>query len=524
MPSKNYVDQVQAAIFQERTVPRDTRLAGWAALVETFHVQVPVRHPTAVSEQHIKGSRRAEGEWTVLDKRYWPGESVVDQLDYALRNEDLDLLVLKRLFEAIPQETVTSFVTSAPNGTANRRAWFLYEFLTGNALDLPDAAGPSFTDLLDTSRYFTSAPRPSRRHKVRDNLLGTPAFCPIIRRTKTLEEFGGRSLGSKANEVIGQTGASIVSRAASFLLLADSRASFEIEGEKPPRNRLERWGRAVLQAGKNPLTLDEIVRLHTVLIEDTRFTQPGLRQDGVFLGERDHDGDPLPEFIGARPQDLESLVQGMIAANERMREGTLDSVLQAAAIAFGFVYIHPLQDGNGRLHRCLIHHVLAERKFTPPGMVFPVSPVMLDRIEAYRDTLRAHSGPLMNSIEWRPTPERNVEVLNDTADLYRYFDCTEAAEFLYGCVAHAIDEDLPHEIDFLRRNDEAKRRIMNLVEMPDRMTENLVRLIRVNDGKLGRKRREGEFEKLTDGEVVSIEAIVREAFEDFEDYPSEARL
>ena len=122
----------------------------------------------------------------------------------------------------------------------------------------------------------------------------------------------------------------------------------------------------------------------------------------------------------------------------------------------------------------------------------------------------------MNSIEWRPTPERNVEVLNDTADLYRYFDCTEAAEFLYGCAAHAIDEDLPHEIDFLRRNDEAKRRLMNLVEMPDRMTENLVRLIRVNEGKLGRKQREVEFEKLTDDEVVSVETIVREAFEDFE--------
>jgi len=200
-----------------------------------------------------------------------------------------------------------------------------------------------------------------------------------------------------------------------------------------------------------------------------------------------------------------------------MREGTLDSVLQAAATAFGFVYIHPLQDGNGRLHRCLIHHVLAERKFTPPGMVFPVSPVMLDRIEAYRDTLRAHSGPLMNFIDWRPTPERSVEVLNDTADLYRYFDCTEAAEFLYGCVAHAIDEDLPREIDFLCRNDEAKRRIMNLVEMPNRMTENLVRLIPMNEGKLGRKRRKGEFEKLTDDEVPSIEAVVREAFEDFVD-------
>ncbi len=75
----------------------------------------------------------------------------------------------------------------------------------------------------------------------------------------------------------------------------------------------------------------------------------------------------------------------------------------------------------------------------------------------------------MNFIEWRPTPERNVEVLNDTADLYRYFDCTEAAEFLYACVARAVDKDLPQEIDFLRRNDEATRRIMNTVEMPDRV-------------------------------------------------------
>ena len=95
----------------------------------------------------------------------------------------------------------------------------------------------------------------------------------------------------------------------------------------------------------------------------------------------------------------------------------------------------------------------------------------------------------------------------------RYFDCTEAAEFLYACVARAIDKDLPQEIDFLRRNDEATRRIMNMVEMPDRMAENLVRFIRLNEGKLGHKRREGEFEKLTDEEVISIEAIVREAFD-----------
>jgi hypothetical protein len=304
------------------------------------------------------------------------------------------------------------------------------------------------------------------------------------------------------------------------MLLADSRASFEIEGERPPRNRLERWGRAVLQAGKNRLTLDEIIRLQGVLIEDTRFVRTGLRPDGVFLGERDHNGDPLPEFIGARPEDLDDLMSGLLAANERMRGDEIDPVLQAAATAFGFVYVHPFQDGNGRMHRCLIHHVLAERKFTPPGMVFPVSSVMLDRIDDYRTTLQAHSRPLMPFIEWRPTPERNVEVLNETADLYRYYDCTEEAEFLYACVARTVEHDLPREIDYLRRHDDAIRRIMDTVEMPDRVAENLIMFIRQNNGKLSKKRRADEFSKLQDDEVPRLEAIVRDAFEGFDNESS----
>jgi len=501
--------------FQEKPAPAESRLAGWAHLVRTLGVSAPVRRPSVVSDSHIKDSRREEGSWNVFDKRYWPGNDFHDHLGFALRNEDLDLLVLKRVFDAVPPETVATFVRLGPTGATSRRAWYLYEFLTGHQLDIPDARAIAAVDLLDHEAYFTAPSRLSRRHKVRDNLLGTPAFCPVIRRTETLADLAKRNLGTIANEIVGRTGAHVVARAGGFLLLADSRASFEIEGERPPRSRLERWGRAVLQAGKSPLTLDEIIRLHSVLIEDKRFIHAGLRPDGVFLGERDHDGDPLPEFIGARAEDLPALMQGLIEANERMREGGIDPVLQATATAFGFVYVHPFQDGNGRLHRCLIHHVLAERKFTPVGIVFPVSSVMLDRIADYRNTLRAHSAPLMNSIEWRPTPTRNVEVLNNTLDLYRYFDCTDEAAFLYACVERTIDHDLPREIDYLRRHDEALHRIMNTVEMPDRVAENLIMYIRKNNGTLGRKRRENEFAELTDSEVASIQTMVREAFDGY---------
>ena len=104
---------------------------------------------------------------------------------------------------------------------------------------------------------------------------------------------------------------------------------------------------------------------------------------------------------------------------------------------------------------------------------------------------------------------------NETADLYRYFDCTDNAEFPYGCVEQTIDHDLPHEIDYLRRHDEAIQRIMDTVEMPDQLAENLLMFIRKNDGKLGNKRRESEFAAMKDEEVATLEAIVQDAFEDF---------
>ena len=509
--------QTETAVFLERAVPTGTRLAGWAALVHALGIEAPVRQPSAVSDRYVKGSRRAEGAWVVFDKRYWPGETFAGHLTFALRHEDIDLLILRRAFDAVPQEEIQEFVRAGSTSIPVRRAWYLFEAMTGRTLDVEDAPRVATVDLLDPKAYFTGKPRPSRRHRVRDNLLGTGRFSPVIRRTQALAQFVERDLAARARETVGQTGAHLFARAASFMLLADSRASFAIENERPPRNRLERWARAVLQAGKNPLSLDEIIRLHRVLIEDTRFVRAGLRPDGVFLGERDHNGEPLPEFIGARPDDLTSLMEGLLEANDRMGAEEVDPVLKAAATAFGFVYIHPFEDGNGRLHRCLIHHVLAECKFTPPRMVFPVSSVMLDRIDDYRSTLQRHSGPLMPFIEWRPTPERNVEVLNATADLYRYFDCTEQAEFLYECVSHTVEHDLPREIDYLRRHDEAIRRIMDAVEMPDRLAEDLVMFVRQNKGKLSKNRREHEFKELTDDEVTRLERIVGDAFEGFEE-------
>ena len=71
-------------------MPTDARLAGWSALVHSLGIRTPVRRPCAVSEQHIRGSRREDRGWTVFDKRYWPGDDVASHLGLALRHEDVE--------------------------------------------------------------------------------------------------------------------------------------------------------------------------------------------------------------------------------------------------------------------------------------------------------------------------------------------------------------------------------------------------------------------------------------------------
>jgi hypothetical protein len=71
---------------------------------------------------------------------------------------------------------------------------------------------------------------------------------------------------------------------------------------------------------------------------------------------------------------------------------------------------------------------------------------------------------------------------------------------------------MPEEIDYLRRHDEAQRLIMEAIEIPDRLVQNLIMFMRQNDGTLAKRRREEEFAALTDDEVARIEEIYREVF------------
>lgn len=75
-----------------------------------------------------------------------------------------------------------------------------------------------------------------------------------------------------------------------------------------------------------------------------------------------------------------------------------------------------------------------------------------------------------------------------------------------------IEEDLPHETDFLRRYDLFRERIQNIVEMPDNTVDLLFRFLQQNGGKLSKRGRDQQFEQMSDEEVASAEEAFAASF------------
>jgi len=498
--------------FRGTSLPEAAIPAGYAALIHRYDLQLPL--PPVLAAIARRHHPRPSDDWILLTPRHAPMPGLGAQLTFAFRYEGLNLQVLSRLFAVIDAEVFASIVRASPTGRFARRLWFLYEWLTGRTLDVEDPGKIRFISVLDSDQQYGLAHGdPSPRHKVINNLPGTPFFCPLVRRTSVLAAYTARNLNEQAGEVMGRVRSDIMARAAAFLLMNDSKSSFEIEGERPSGSRAARWGQAIAQAGSRALTVEELDRLQSVVIGDARFVRLGLRREGGFVGMHDRDTNmPVPDHISARFEDLPRLMDGLTAYAARVAAGGLDPVVVAASLAFGFVYIHPYVDGNGRLHRWLIHHALAQADYGPRGLVFPVSAAILRNLDRYRAVLESYSAPLLTCIEWRPTEGGNVEVLNDTFDGYRSFDATQHAEFLYDCVAQTVEYDLPEEVWFLEAFDRFDKAVQTLVDMPSSQVELLRAFLAQNGGHLSKRAREGEFAALEAGEIGQIEGLYAEIF------------
>lgn len=512
-----------APIFHGRQCPENGYIVGYAAIIDKLKLKVPI--PFQITLVCNQNKNYETDEWNILPKSYLPDdnseltevEALYKHLVFALKYEGINLLIYSKLVQHYTTDQLTDLVIIEPTGKYSRKIWFLIEWILGKELvEKADLTRKSYISLIDEKLQYAVEGEKSSRHLVINNLPGTPNFCPLIKKTNKLEQYIQAQFSEKNRLYLKEIHKDILQRASSFLLLKDSRASFTIEGESPKAKRAVRWGQAIGQAGTRDLNVAEFIRLQQIVIENTRFIDMGFRKKGGFVGEHDRTtGEPLPEHISARWQDIETLINGLIATNNQLLQSEFDAVLAAAILSFGFVIIHPFVDGNGRIHRYLIHHTLAKKHFSQQGIIFPVSASILNHIDDYRVVLEQYSHPLLDFIEWKETQDHNIEVLNETIDYYRYFDATLQAEFLYDCVIDTIENIIPEEVTYLAQYDDFKRFIDDEFEMPDKMVALLVRFLDQNNGILTNRAREKEFSALTETEIDQIEKRFDETFKQY---------
>jgi len=217
-------------------------------------------------------------------------------------------------------------------------------------------------------------------------------------------------------------------------------------------------------------------------------------------------------FICPRPDDVQSLMKGLTAAHSRMQKDGFPALVHAAIIAYAFVFIHPFDDGNGRIHRFLIHNILARRGFTPKGLMLPISASMLKNPTAYDQSLESFSQPLLQVVEYSLNDIGEMQVENETAHWYRYMDMTVQAEALLDFVRDTIKSELAGELDFLANYDAAKAAIQEIVDLPDRQIDLFINLCVQNGGKLSERKRESHFPKLSNDEVTKMAEAVSSFF------------
>lgn len=511
---------IDAPVFHGRTMPQKGYVVGYAAIINSFDLQMPM--PNQIAVVSTKNKKIISAEWIIMPNPHLPDDNnqltkiqaLYNHLVFALKYEGVNLLVFAKLTETLTQNEILELVNIEPTGQYSRRIWFLIEWITGRKIEgKADLLKKSYVPVIDEKLQFAVAGVKSPRHLILNNLPGNPLFCPLIKRTEKLERHLTVNYAELNKKCIAGTRKDIIQRASAFLLLKDSKASFTIEGESPKSKRTARWGTAIGQAGLRDLTKDELIRLQQLVIENSRFIQMGFRTQGGFIGEHDRDtGEPIPDHISARHEDLDKLIEGLISTNNLLINSEINPVLAATTIAFGFVFIHPFEDGNGRIHRYLIHHLLAKKHFSDQGIVFPISSSILDHINDYRIVLESYSRPLLDFIEWEETKNHNVRATNNTIDYYRFFDATQQAEFLFNCVNDTIKNIIPKEISYLSHYDEFKSYLEEEFEMPDKMIALLVRFLEQSNGILSKRAKEKEFTNLTDEEIEKIEIEFNRVF------------
>lgn len=461
-----------------------------------------------------------------------PADTLASHLTFALKHEGTHLEFLARLFSRVPSVEFANWVNRERTGQYARRIGFLWEWWSG--CELPGVSAVTsgnYVEAIDSNDYLScTQPSNNARWRVRDNLPGNRFFCPTVRRTKAIIEAASYDCAKQLNALQAQYGTDVLMRSAVWLTIKESRASFLIEHEEKQVDRIQRFA-AVMERRcgehRNPLDRAALAELQREVIGDkSTLTHFGVRKSPVFVGETAAH-QQVVHYIAPHWTALDDMLRGMESFLERTRGAS--AIARAAVTSFGFVYLHPLVDGNGRLHRFLINDMLRRDNAVPKPFILPVSAAITNKPQdraRYDTVLSVFSKPFMERYRERYAFEPSLRehedkvasdfVFADYADAafaWRYLDLTQHVEYLAELIDVTIRQEMREEAHLLRSWDHARDGIKEIMDGPDRDLDRIIRAVRGHGGKIS-NRLAKEFVVLADVQVANrVTEVIAAAFD-----------
>lgn len=459
------------------TPPHGTKLVGYAAIIATYGLRVK-RPRTLYSLGDLEASQLPglPESWVVMKNVTSNGYTIDDHLLFAACYEPLSMEVIEAALSEYNSYS-SSFLTSLTllvkkhsEEVGVRRMWFAAEVLFGHKLDVNDLP-PTTTEqpLLDPETFYSYCrehPTVTSRHRIVNNLLGSPSCCPLVYKSAALKGAPKSAIFAERMRTISTSMHNykdLFPRAVKYLYKLETRSSLEIENIYPDSENIKPFLAALqsLSALKDEdISEDMLRRVHQAVLGPNYQTIFEHHKGNLYrcnqawlestFTEQDGRVEFIP-FIAPPPEELNTMMAEWISSLNIACKAEIDPVVLAATWAFSFIWAHPMGDGNGRLHRFILHWVLFKLGICPDLLV-PVSAHLLANRSDYQYVLQQCGGGITSACLY--VKNGAVTVSPGQRHLWRSFDATPFVEYMFSVLNTLTQENLPSQLNFLKKYDE----------------------------------------------------------------------